>query len=226
MRVDTDAELSRMRELLRDLVALSDIPAVWVERAATEREPGTEAVAAGLADALVGLLQLDFVFVRLCEPGEAGAVDVARGDAWRGFPEWFEDHLAAGGGRARKELVADVGDGPHPCRGLAIPIGLDGQAGVVAAACLRSDFPSAVDQLLVALAANQAATAFGSARLIHERKRVEAKLREAQDELEMNVAERTAELRRSQAYLTAAQRVTHRQLRGRRLHPGGNPLVG
>ena len=48
----------RLQAVLRDLVALSAIPAVWV---------GSEppAVAAGLADALVDLLQPDFVFVRL-----------------------------------------------------------------------------------------------------------------------------------------------------------------
>ena len=160
---------SRLRELLRELVALSAIPAVWVERAATVREPGTEAVATGIADVLVGLLQLDFAFVRLCDPGGAGAADVTRGGAWKRFPEWLESHLAGGARFTRKELVPDVGDGARPCRGLAIPIGLNGEGGVVAAATERGDFPTATDQLLLSLAANQAGTAFQSARLVHER---------------------------------------------------------
>jgi hypothetical protein len=61
MPSDTDAEIVALRAILRDLVALSAIPTAWVGR-----EPA--AVAAGLADALVGLLQLDFVFVRLRVP--------------------------------------------------------------------------------------------------------------------------------------------------------------
>ena len=70
--VDTDAEIRVLRTVLRDLVALSAIPA-----ALAGREPA--AVAAGLADTLIELLQLEFVFVRLCVPGVADAVDVMRG---------------------------------------------------------------------------------------------------------------------------------------------------
>src|SRR4051812_23576982 len=180
MRVDTDPDVLRLRAGLRDLVALSAIPVVWIES-----EP--PAVAAGLADALVGLLELDFAFVRLCDPGGAGAADVTRGGAWSGFPEWLESHLGVDKRLTRKEVLAEVGDGPQRCRGVAIPIGLDGEGGVIAAACERSDFPTATDQLLLSLAANQAATAFQSARLVHERGRAEAGLREARNELEVKV---------------------------------------
>jgi len=58
MSVHTDAEIRVLRTALRDLVALSAIPA-----ALAGREPA--AVAAGLADVLIELLQLEFVFVRL-----------------------------------------------------------------------------------------------------------------------------------------------------------------
>jgi signal transduction histidine kinase/PAS domain-containing protein len=208
MHVDTEPDASRLRELLRDLVALSAIPAVWVERAATVRESGTDAVATGLADALVSLLGLEFAFLRLCDPLDGEAVDVSRGGAWKRFPEWLEGHRATGARLLRAEIVADVGD-PEPCRGFAIPIGRNGDGGILAAASARSDFPTATDQLLLALTANQAATAFDSARLIHERRRAEEEVREAQTELEVKVAERTAELRRSEAYLAEAQRLTH-----------------
>lgn len=202
MPSDTNTEVRALRTVLRDLVALSAIPATWVGREPT-------AVAAGLADALSGLLQLDFVFVRLCVPSVAGGVDATRGNAWKTFPQWLESHLATSGRLPDKEIIPDVDGGVEPCRGVVIPIGVDAEGGLVAAASDRTDFPTEVDQLLLCLAANHAATTFQTARLIHERTRVEEELRKARNELEMKVAERTAELRRSEAYLSLAQTMTH-----------------
>jgi signal transduction histidine kinase len=158
MSVDSDAELVELRTVLRDLVALSAIPAAWVGR-----EPA--AVAAGLADALTGLLQLDFAYVRLCVPDVADAVEVTRGDAWKAFPRWLASHLAESGRLSAKEIIPDVGGGPGQCRGVVIPIGVDAEGGMVAAACDGPDFPSAADLLLLTLAANHAAAIFQSVRL-------------------------------------------------------------
>jgi PAS domain S-box-containing protein len=202
MLTDTDAEILRLRTLLRDLVALSTIPAAWIGK-----EP--PAVAAGLADTLIGLLQLDFVFVRLGDPGGAGVADVTRGDAWSAFPEWLERNVAPNGKLSANEIVPDVRGGGELYRGVVIPIGVNAEGGVVAAACDRTDFPTEIDQLLLSLAANHAATAFQSANLIHERRRAEEELLEARNDLEVKVAERTAELRRSEAYLAEAQRLAH-----------------
>jgi signal transduction histidine kinase/PAS domain-containing protein len=202
MLIDTDAEILRLRAVLRDLVALSVIPATWIGR-----EPRD--VAAGLADALIGLLQLVFASVRLCDPAAGGAFDATRGTAWTTFPQWLERHLAGNGRLSSTEIVPDVGGGGAPCRGVVIPVGVDAEGGVVAAASDRAGFPTEDEQLLLSLAANQAATAFQGARLIHERRRAEEELREARDELEVKVAERTAELRRSEAYLAEGQRLSH-----------------
>jgi signal transduction histidine kinase len=158
MPADPDAELVALRTVLRDLVALSAIPAAWVGR-----EPA--AVAAGLADTLMGLLRLDFVHVRLCVPGFVGAVDVTRGEAWKTFPEWLEGHLAESGRLSGKEIIGDVDGNMAQYRGIVIPIGVDAEGGLVAAACNRFDFPSASDHLLLNLAANHAAAAFQSVRL-------------------------------------------------------------
>jgi len=187
-------DIHRLRTALRDLVALSTIPAAWVGR-----EPS--AVAAGLADVLVGSLHLDFAFVRLCDPNGGAAVDVTRGDAWKAFPHWLHRHLAAVGHASRKEVVPDVGGGLEPCRGLVMPIGVNADGGLVAVACDRSDFPSETDQLLLSVAANHAATAFQSARLVHERRRAEEELRQARDGLELKVTERAGELRQTSAEL-------------------------
>src|SRR3954466_4560385 len=150
MRADTDADILYLREGLRDLVALSALPAVWIGR-----EP--PAGAAGLADALVGLLQLDFAFVRLSDPGGAGAVEVTRGTAWTGFPEWLEGRLATSAPFPRKEVVPDIGDDSAPRCGLAVPVGVNGDGGVMNAASERGDFPTHEDQVLLSLAANHVA---------------------------------------------------------------------
>jgi signal transduction histidine kinase/PAS domain-containing protein len=202
MPIDTDAEILRLRAVLRDLVALFTIPATWVGR-----EPPD--VVGGLANALMGLLELDFAFVRLCDPGGAGAVEVMRGNAWPTFPQWLELHVATNGRLSGREIISDIGGGEEPYRGVVIPIGVDAEDGVVAAASDRPDFPTEIDQLLLSLTANQAATAFQGARLIHERRRAEEEVREARNELEVKVAERTAELQRSEAYLAEAQRLAH-----------------
>ncbi|MGH3248136.1 MAG: PAS domain-containing protein [Trebonia sp.] len=201
MPVDTDsaAEIRGLRTVLRDLVALSAIPA-----ALAGREP--PAVAAGLADVLIELLQLEFVFVRLCAPNAGDVAEAMRGTAWETFPAWLESHRAKS---SRIEVIPDIGGALGPSRGLTIPIGVNAEGGIVIAACGRMDFPTDIDRILLGLAANHSATAFQNATLIHERARAEEELRKARDVLETTVAERTAELRRSEAYLSEAQRLTH-----------------
>src|ERR1700738_4511638 len=100
MPTESHTESVALRTALRELVALSTIPAAWVGR-----EPPI--IAAGLADVLVGSLQLDFAFVRLCDPKGRGAIEVTRGDAWKAFPEWLQTHLGVGPFSC-KEIVTDL----------------------------------------------------------------------------------------------------------------------
>jgi signal transduction histidine kinase len=200
MPLETDAEVLRLRAVLRDLVALSAIPAAWIGG-----DP--PAVVAGLADSLVGLLQLDFAFVRLSDPGGAGAVEATRGSAWATFPEWLNGRIASSGPLLRREVVPDVGDDSTRRCGVAVPVGVNGEGGLVAAAAERSDFPTPMEQLLLTVAANHAAAAFQSARLIHERKQAEDGLREARNQLEAKVAERTEALHAANDELAALRRV-------------------
>jgi PAS domain S-box-containing protein len=170
--MNPDAETLRLRNALRDLVALSTIPAVWLGRPPA-------AIAAGLADVMVGSLLLDFAFVRFRDTNGGGHVEAARGDAWKGFLRWLQDYLAVGP-LSRKQIVPDVDGAAMPCRGIVIPIGIDGEAGLVAAAGRHARFPDEIDQLLLSVAANQAATAFQSARLIEERYGAEEALRQSE----------------------------------------------
>src|SRR5256886_16757698 len=101
MLTDPD-DVRALRTALRDLVALSTIPAAWVGR-----EPS--AVAAGLADVLVGSLHLDFAFVRLCDPNGGAAVGVTRGRAREAISQLPHRPLADLGHASRKEGGSGVG---------------------------------------------------------------------------------------------------------------------
>jgi len=217
MTVDHSAEIRRLRATVGDLLALSTIPEVWLGR-----EPS--AIVAELADVLIESLQLDFAFARLRDPNGLQTVEAMRGDSWKTFPEWLQQRLAASGGQiSRKEIVTNVGGGEQSGCGIVIPIGVNSERGLVAAASDRSDFPDQIDQQLLSVAANNAATAFQNASLINELRRAqealrdnEQELRKARDELEIKVAERTSELQRSaqelqrsEFYLAEGQRLAH-----------------
>src|SRR5229473_2166471 len=201
MTVDSSAEIPRLRATIRDLLALSTIPEAWVGR-----EP--PAIVADFADLLIVSLELDFAFVRLCDPTGCQVVEVTRGNSWKAFPEWQQQHLAEFGQISRKEIVTKVSGVERSCRGIVIPIGVNSERGLVAAASDRADFPDQIDQQLLSVAANNAATAFQNAFLINELRTAqkalrdqEQELRKAHDELEIKVAERTSELRRSEREL-------------------------
>jgi len=201
MDTDQSAGILRLRATVRDLLALSMIPETWVRK-----EPS--AIATELVDLLVELLQLDFAFVRLCDPMGYQAVEVIRGDCWKGFPEWLQQRFVRFGQVSRTEIVANVGGVEKSCCGVVIPIGVNSERGLIAAACDRADFPDQIDQQLLSVAANNAAIAFQNARLINELRTAqntlrdqEQELRKAHDELEIKVAERTSELRRSEREL-------------------------
>jgi signal transduction histidine kinase len=211
--MDSHAEIRRLRTALRDFVALSTIPAAWVGRDPPD-------IAASLADVLVELLQLDLAFVRLSDPDGGAAVDVmrgTRGSTSSAVPEWLHLRLVADGQLSHREIIPDIAE--ESCRAIVIPIGVNAEGGVVAAACDRSDFPSDIDDLLLATASNHAAMAFRNARLIHERRRAEAGLREARNALEVKVDERTAELAASRARIVTAADEMRRRIE-RDLHDG------
>src|SRR5271165_1251093 len=119
----------RLRAALRDLVALSTIPAGWIGI-----EPRT--IAAGLADILAGSLDFDFAFVRLLDPTGGATIDVTSGSATREFLDWLEAQLSTLDESLREQLIADdIDDRLKPLRGIIIPIGFKAHAGLVAVGC-------------------------------------------------------------------------------------------
>ena len=209
MAIDLGSDIIGLRRVLRDLVALSAIPAVWVQK-----EPS--AIASEMAEFIVASLYLDFAFVRFHEPNGNAAVEITRGAADPAVTEWLHHCLAEGCHPSHTQIIPSMGNDMPGAHGIVIPVGMNAERGLVAAWCDRPDFPGEIDQLLLSVAAGHAATAFRMARLLDDHRNAEAALRDserdlrkARDELEMKVAERTAELRRSEAYLVEAQRLTH-----------------
>jgi PAS domain S-box-containing protein len=171
--------------MVRDLLALSTIPQVWVGREAL-------AIADGLADVLIDSLALDFAFVRLRDPTVGDAIEVMRGTSAQPFPDWLRTQIGDIRCLSRKEILSN-GGGADSCCALAIPIGVNADGGLVVAACRRADFPTETDQLLLPVAAHHAATAFQNACLRKELHAKVAEIRHAHDDLERTVAQRTLE---------------------------------
>jgi GAF domain-containing protein len=153
-----------LRPSIRDLVAFAALPTFWAGR-----EP--RAVVESLADVLLHTLGLDLVYVCVKDsPAEivleaaraAGQAEVA-GQAQaigRTLAPWLQ--------AADSSLSPSI---PHPfgsgtVRLAVMPIGGEGEYGVVAAGSQQSDFPTEADRLLLTIGANQAASWLREARLL------------------------------------------------------------
>lgn len=159
--VPTEEALS-LRACVRDLVALTTLPAVWTGRSA-------RVIGGDLADALLGILRADSVLLRLEASPEDAPVEIVR----TAPPSPGADPLRDVGPETIGTLGRDDGDavrtvpnpaGPGTWRVLSTPIGHDGALGRLAVASRRPGFPTATERLLLSTGANQAAIALAGAR--------------------------------------------------------------
>jgi signal transduction histidine kinase len=181
-------ELAELRRYLRDLIALSGLQAAWVDQS-------PQAIVDSIADALLGMLRVDFVYVRLSSsPTSEPAVETAFTATGPTGPIRARAMGQALTPWLRPEDDAAVSSIPNPTgEGLVCltvtSIGHTGDGmGVVAAGTRRSDFLSKYDRLLLQVGANQVAIALQG-----------AQLRVAQNEL--------AEATRAKAVLEERQRL-------------------
>jgi PAS domain S-box-containing protein len=170
-------ENRRLRRTMRDLVALSTLPAVW-----TGLDP--EGIARSLADVLLNTLSLDFIYVRL--PARAGeeAVEVVRS----------KRSPAAPAGSVRIALAPLLhADQTDPPATIPDPFGdgtlhvavtrfgvTDDQGVLVTGAC-NPDFPTEQDRLLLGVGANQTA-------IVVQRRRAEERVHEQREWLRVTLA--------------------------------------
>jgi signal transduction histidine kinase len=218
-------EIKRLQRCINDLVSVLALPAMW-----TGAEPSQ--IVSTLLDTLLGMLRLDFVYVRLKDPvGEAPMemVRVAESQTLATSPQKIGevlDHLLEDDPQKWPPLLRSrIGDGNISI--LPLPLGLHGEVGLFVTGSERADFPGQTERLLLSVAANQTSIALREARLLNEQKRVA-------NELDKRVAQRTAEwkqaqeeLRNTQAELAHMMRVmTMAQLTASIAHEVNQPLSG
>jgi PAS domain S-box-containing protein len=147
------SQILELRRLVRDLIALSALPAMW-----KDYEPSR--IADSAASALASIIGANFVYVGL--PGERppidivmtpAPVDVARRDL---IAAAVKREIGRAGGR-QAIPIADPSLG-EPLRLAIAPIGLDG-VGVIAAGADADGFPTETQRLLIRMAASEATLA-------------------------------------------------------------------
>jgi PAS domain S-box-containing protein len=201
------ADTKRLESCINDLISVLALPAIWSGR-------GSVHILGTLLDVLLTMLRLDFAYARLGDAGDGPQIELVRvGDQRYSSvqPQQFGQALGpylAGDQTASRCVVADpMGEGEVSIASFSL--GLQDEVGVLIAGSRRTDFPTEVERLLLRVAANQAAIGLQEGRRSDEQKRIA-------EMLEQRVAERTKrltsvndELRRSEAYLAEAQRLSH-----------------
>jgi PAS domain S-box-containing protein len=146
-------ENRRLRRTMRDLVALSTLPAVW-------RGLGSEEIAGSLSDVLLNTLSLDLVYVRLADRAGKRLVEALRSkhrDPAR--DEAAKASLAAVFMIQRGEAPTTIPNpfGPGTLRVAVVRFGIGDDHGVLVACSANADFPTEQDRLLLGVGANQTA---------------------------------------------------------------------
>ncbi len=182
---DHTTEVKRLQRCMNDLVSVLALPAVWIVS-----EPNR--ILETLLDALMTILDLDFLYARVRLDSHGTPID-----GLRTAPPFVTNHSRE---EVRKALNQWSGEVPqswskpafrrlagHEVSVLPIRLGIEGELGLIAAGSQRAGFPEQSENLVISVAANQAAIGLQHALRLNEQKRVAS-------ELDRRVAERTREL--------------------------------
>jgi PAS domain S-box-containing protein len=204
---ESTEEIKRLQRCINDLVSLLTLPALW-------HGGDTSQIVRTLLEVLLGMLRLDFIYVRLKELFDATPIEmlrVARSQDLTAVQQQIPDNLSRWVAQDPETWPRSVRS-PSGDRDMEIAplrLGLQGEMGVIVAGSRRADFPGETERLILSVAANLAVMGLQEARLLNEQKRAAA-------ELDQRVAQRTAELaaanqqlQRSETYLAEAQKLSH-----------------
>jgi formate hydrogenlyase transcriptional activator len=187
-------EIKDLKACLNDLITVLALPAIW-----SIHEPSQ--IVSTLLEALVGMLRLDFAYVRLGDSfGRGEPIEMARLTQPRTLtlrPEeighalvpWLRDGLHT------SPIVVPNPIGEGEISILAFRLGVQDELGILVAGSRRGDFATEIERLVLRVTANQAAIGLQEARLLSEQRRVA-------EELDQRVAQRTKDLAAANEELT------------------------
>jgi PAS domain S-box-containing protein len=192
MQVETEQttdEIKRLRACINDLVSVVALPAIW-----SGHEPSQ--IGRTLLDALVGMLRLDFAYLRLLDSVGGAAIEMVQVPQRRNFNIQPEEI----GRRLNPCLTGQPPSsflGPNPVGEGTMSIaqrclGLQDEMGILVVGSTRAAFPTETEGLLLNVAANHAVMGLQEARRLNEQKRVA-------QELDCRVVQRTRELMEREA---------------------------
>jgi PAS domain S-box-containing protein len=180
-------EVKHLQRCINDLISLLALPAIW-----SGSDPSQ--VLHTLLDAIMRMLRLDLVSVRLTDPVGGAPVEIVRlAELQRQRPMASAHEICEALSQCAKNdsrkwpplLRKLMGEGDVSI--VPLPLGLQGELGVIVAAAGRTDFPRQTEALLLSVAANQASIGLQEAWLLSHQKRLAS-------ELDQRVVLRTAEL--------------------------------
>ena len=182
----TQDEIKHLHGCINNLFGVLALPAIWNERESSE-------VMSTLLDVLVAMVRLDFAYARLSDTIEGAPMEMVR-MAQRRTPEIqprevgrvLQDWLT-GDSPSNMPFVAPNPIGEGTISVAPFRLGLQEGTGLLLAASRRADFPTAIERMLLQVAANQAVIALHEAQTLCEQRRVA-------EQLESRANERTAQL--------------------------------
>jgi PAS domain S-box-containing protein len=182
---ETAVEAKQLEALVNDLMGIVALPAIWSGSSPAE-------IVRTVVDMLVGMLRLDFIYLRLKHSAVEPALAVVRcgnSHAVTGLPPEVMELLetCSGDQLQKQSRLFRNGFGGEDLSISALPLGIEAEIGILAAGSRRADFPSRTERLLLSVTANQVTVWLQGARLLSEQKRVV-------QELDEKAAQRTGEL--------------------------------
>ena len=197
-RTDASGEIRRLQSCISDLISVQALPAIWAGHEASR-------ILSILLEALLGMLKLDFAYARVIDTPD-GKIEVLRvrdrrpsgidpSTLGQTLECWLRDHEPL-----RPMIVRNpIRDGQLSIAPMRLGTQVD--AGVLVVGWERAEIPSAIEMLLLRVAANQVTIA------LHE-SNVASQQRRMAQELEQRVAERTAQLLQLQEDLAHVARLS------------------
>jgi PAS domain S-box-containing protein len=204
--MESTAEIKRLQSCINDLISVLALPAIWSGSESSQ-------ILGTLLESLQTMLRLDFAYARLDDASGGPPIEVVRFGHHQNsyvqpqqFGQALDRWLTSGQTTSRSVIPNPAGAGEVSI--VSFSLSLQHEGGVLVAGSQRADFPTEVERLLLRVAANQAGIGLQEARRSGEQKQIA-------EVLEQRVAERTSrltavndELRRSEAYLAEAQRLS------------------